>query len=284
MIPNTGSLVLQRRLRIAEVIRREGSMRVEALGALLGVSVVTVRADLAYLDAQGLVLRGPGHARPLPDEVPAAPDALPPAWSLLPLLRAARQEVEDDSTLLLGPGTLLPRLLPLLADAHGLSLVLCGLDAVPLARSCLDAPLHLLGGEIGPDGRIAGPKAQHGLALHDIDLLLVEARAVRGGSLLLAPGDSEALLLAACARARRVVALVSRQDAEVTGAAPRLPLSLADLVLLPGPPGSGARQALQQAGFAAATGTGAVAGFARTDPHDTADRHSRKERPHASTG
>ena len=44
MIPNPGSLVLQRRLRIAEVIRRQGSMRVEALSEMLGVSAVTVRA------------------------------------------------------------------------------------------------------------------------------------------------------------------------------------------------------------------------------------------------
>ncbi len=278
MIPNTGSLVLQRRLRIADIIRGQGSMRVDALGEMLGVSAVTVRSDLAYLEAQGLVLRGAGHARALPDENPPCPDPPPPAWSLLPLLRAARREVENEITVLLGPGAVLLRLLPLLADAHGLALVLCALDAVPLARSCLDAPLHLLGGEIGPDGRIGGPKASHGLALHDIDLLLVEARGIRGGSLLLGPGDSEALLLAAGGRARRVVALVCERDTETAGAAPRLPLSLADLVLLSGPPRSGARQALQQAGFAAAPATDSVAAFRRND------RHSRRDLSHAHAG
>lgn len=71
--------VLQRRLRVAETIRRRGSMRVEALSEMLGVSAVTVRADLSYLEAQGLVLRGAGQARALPDDHPLPHDPPPPA-------------------------------------------------------------------------------------------------------------------------------------------------------------------------------------------------------------
>ncbi len=276
-----GNLVLQRRLRIAEIIQGQGSVRVDALGEMLSVSAVTVRSDLAYLKAQGLVLRGAGHATALPDEKPLRPDPLPPAWSLLPLLQAARRQVANETTVLLGPGAILLRLLPLLVDAHGLALILCALDAVPLARSCLDAPLHLLCGEIGPDSRIGEPKASHGLVLHDVDLLLVEARGIRGRSLLLAPSDSEALLLAASGHARRVVVLVCERDATTAGGMPRLPrlpLSLANLVLLCRPPGSGARQALQQAGFAAGPATDPVPAFRRDD------RHSRRNPSHAHAG
>ncbi len=281
MIPNAGNPVLQRRLQIAEIIQEQGSVRVDALGEMLSVLAVTVRSDLAYLEAQGLVLRGAGHASTLPDEKPLRPDPLPPAWNLLPLLQAARRQVANETTVLLGPGAILLRLLPLLVDTHSLTLILCALDAVPLARRCLDAPLHLLGGEIGPDGRIGGPMATHGLALHDVDLLLVEARSIRGLSLLLAPGDSEAVLLAAGVlavggRARRVVVLVCECDAATVGASPRLPL--ANLLLLSRPPGSGARQALQQAGFTAGPATDPVPAFRRDD------RHSRRNPSHAHAG
>ena len=198
--------------------------------------------------------------------------------SLLPLLQAARRQVENETTVLLALGLVLMRLLPLLADAHSLVLILCALDAVPLALGCLDAPLHLLGGEIGPDGRIAGLKAPHGLALHDVDLLLVEVQAVYDTSLLLALGDSEGHLHAAAARARGVVALSYGRTLKTAGLRPRLPLWMVDRVLLSGRPAFETRRALQEAGFQAAPDSDPVPGFIRQA------RRNSEDATYASTG
>jgi DeoR/GlpR family transcriptional regulator of sugar metabolism len=250
MIPNAGSLVLQRRLKIADWIRRHGTMRVEALSEALGVSVVTVRSDLAYLEAQGMVLRGAGHARAVPGGDDPAP-AMPAVAAVLPMLRSARRLIQDDQTILLGAGSASLRLLPLLADADGMRLILTALDAVPVARGCLDATLHLLGGEIGLHGGLSGPQSLHALTLHTIDLFIVEARTLRGDALVLAGGETEVFSAAAARQAKRTLALITGRETLAAGGLPRLPLAAVDSVLLVAPPGPETRQALRDAGFVA---------------------------------
>lgn len=52
-MPRKSSNLLKRRLKIAEIVRKQGEIRVESLCEQLGVSGVTIRGDLAYLEQQG---------------------------------------------------------------------------------------------------------------------------------------------------------------------------------------------------------------------------------------
>ena len=148
------SAVLQRRLKIAEWIRQHGQMRVDELSAALAVSEVTIRSDLTYLEEQGLILRRFGKAvaaQAMPPRERAPASLLTKALTL-PMLRLASALVEPDQTVLIGPAALPGQIIPLLAELPGLSVVLSTLEAVPLARACLDGRVHVLGGELAPGG------------------------------------------------------------------------------------------------------------------------------------
>ena len=58
-----GNSSLKRRLQIVELARKTDEVRVEALSVLFGVSTVTIRNDLHYLEQQGYVVRAFGKAR-----------------------------------------------------------------------------------------------------------------------------------------------------------------------------------------------------------------------------
>lgn len=61
-MPQTQTNALKRRLRIAERVRQEGEVKVDALAEWLDVTVVTVRSDLNYLEEQGELIRSFGGA------------------------------------------------------------------------------------------------------------------------------------------------------------------------------------------------------------------------------
>ena len=57
-----GNSSLKRRLQIVELARKTDEVRVEALSVLFGVSTVTIRNDLAFLEKQGVAVRAYGGA------------------------------------------------------------------------------------------------------------------------------------------------------------------------------------------------------------------------------
>lgn len=62
MARNTARLVDERRTRALQLLQERGAVAVAELGGLFGVSEVTVRSDLAYLEKRGLILRTHGGA------------------------------------------------------------------------------------------------------------------------------------------------------------------------------------------------------------------------------
>src|SRR5215470_11855256 len=62
MQADSGS-TLKRRLAIVDLVRKDGEARVDDLSARLGVSSVTIRSDLNYLEGQGYVVRAFGKAK-----------------------------------------------------------------------------------------------------------------------------------------------------------------------------------------------------------------------------
>ncbi len=62
MAKNDGWLATERRTRALQMVQERGTVAVAELSGLFGVSDVTVRTDLAYLEKRGLVLRTHGGA------------------------------------------------------------------------------------------------------------------------------------------------------------------------------------------------------------------------------
>lgn len=247
------SAVLQRRLKIADWIRQYGQMRVDELSTALRVSEVTIRGDLTYLEEQGLIVRSFGKAIAAKTSTPRDRPASAPLTKalLVPMLRRAQALIEPDQTVLVGPGPLATQVIPWLADIPGLSVVLTSLEAVPLARACLDARIHLLGGEIAPEtGAIESTNAQRMLDWHAIGWSIFEADALSAdAALLMATKPVERLADAATRRSARSIVLVGNPALSLERRTAQLPLASITDVILPGPPSSRLRDILIGGGF-----------------------------------
>lgn len=266
MVLGTRSGTLQRRLKIADWIRRQGEMRVEELSAALGVSEVTIRSDLTYLAEQGLVLRSFGKA--MAAEV-SPPRSSEPVRKLsraaaAPMMQLARQLIEPEQTLLICSGDLPPQVLPLLVETAGLTILLSSIDAALLAQRCLDCDIHLLGGRIGADGvSLEGPLATQGLQTQLFQTVVVEATAVGNeGNLVMPTRAAEQFCDQALRRARRRIVLVASADLSLDAKLYQVPLEEVDHLIFPSVPDAGCQRALASAGFKPSSQAGsAVAHF-----------------------
>lgn len=216
---DTGNSSLKRRLQIVDLVRKEGEVRVEALSESLGVSTVTIRADLTYLEQQGYVVRAFGKAR----YNPALRNANTPAQEVdtanRPLQEAqvaqsALRWIDDGLSVFFGAGTLVHRVLPQLVAKTGLTLTLHELSMVATARQFMSCEIHVTGGVLRDDEPgLVGPGAEQGVQSHPIDLCVIEASAIDTQGRILCRHAGAARLYAAAARhAKRTIALASSPD------------------------------------------------------------------------
>ncbi|MGC9268569.1 DeoR family transcriptional regulator [Acidiphilium sp.] len=273
------SAVLQRRLKIADWIRQHGQMRVDELSAALMVSEVTIRSDLTYLEDQGLIVRSFGKAiaaKSITKRDRPAGAALTKAM-IVPMLRRAQSLIAPDQTVLIGPGALAPQIIPWLADIQGIAVVLTNVEAIPLARTCLDARIYCLGGEIDTDGStFNGSNALRSLEHYPLAWAVLDADAISAdAAFLLASKPIERLTEASVRRAGRSVMLVGNPALSLERRPAQIPLPAVTDIILPGPPSNRARDILITAGFRPIDAdAGSEAHFSnhpRTTPHPTSD-------------
>lgn len=274
MTVGTKSAVLQRRLKIADWIRQHGQMRVDELSAALLVSEVTIRGDLTYLEEQGLIVRSFGKAIAAKSTTPRDRPVSAPLTKalLLPMLRRAQALIEPDQTVLIGPGALATQVIPWLADIPGVAVLLTNVDAIPLARTCLDARIYLLGGEIGTeDGMLEGSNAFRTLDHYPLGWAVLDADALSAdASLLLSSKTAERVCAAAINRAARSVILIGNPALSLERRTAQLPLTSVSDVILPAPPSNRARDILIAAGFRPTeVDAGGVAHFSSYPSHAT---------------
>jgi len=245
------SVVLQRRLKIADWIRKNGVMRVDVLCETLGVSAVTIRSDLAYLEVQGMIVRSSGKARPATVLASSAASIAGLTRSAVrPMVGLAVTLLDDEKTILIGPGTLTAQLITRLPARPDLSVVVTSLNALSMARENLDGPIYLLGGQLGADGAsLDGPQAVHALAYHAIEVFFVQGQAITHDALLLAPGSSEPFYRAGLRQARQTIAILNSNGSSPVDNLPRLPLAGVDHVILPPAVHQDTTRMLSQAGF-----------------------------------
>ncbi len=247
------SAVLQRRLKIADWIRQYGQMRVDELSTALKVSEVTIRGDLTYLEEQGLIVRSFGKAIAAKSGAPRDRPAGAPLTKaqLVPMLRRAQALIGPDQTVLIGPGPLATQAIPWLAEIPGVSVVLTSTEAIPLARTCLDARIYLLGGEITAEsGMIEGAGALRMLDHFALGWSILEADALSADSaLLVAAKPAERLAEAAIRRSTRSIVLIGNPALSLERRTAQLGLTGISDLILPGMPSNRLRDILLGAGF-----------------------------------
>lgn len=153
-MPKTSSSLLKRRLEIAEIVRKQGEIKVDDLSEQLGVSGVTIRSDLNYLEQQGYLKRSFGGA------IYTAPQVLPQTSSEMPIrvkrditieLEIARQcsrLIQDRDTLFIGYGSLTRKIIPLLASLKKLRVIVNDLNHAILADDFIDGEIIIAGSDL----------------------------------------------------------------------------------------------------------------------------------------
>lgn len=156
-------ITAQRRTLIAEIVREDGAASIGALADRLGVSPVTVRRDLDFLDSLGLVQRSRGGAT-----VGGATEAETPYVDKLGTASAEKEAigrlaaglVRDGDVVAVGPGTTTEAFARALVGRSGLTIVT---NSLLVAGMFVDSPSHqviLTGGELrGPIRAVVGDAA-----------------------------------------------------------------------------------------------------------------------------
>ena len=117
-MPRKSSNLLKRRLKLQKLLP-PGEIKVDDLSAQLGVSGVTIRGDLSYLEQQGYLKRSFGGAIATP--LSSEPEAIQPIAPLslaqqMEIARHCARLIRDRDTLFLGHGTICRKIIPLLSE------------------------------------------------------------------------------------------------------------------------------------------------------------------------
>lgn len=224
-VPKSSSSLLKRRLDIAEIVRKHGEIKVDDLSAQLGVSGVTIRNDLNYLEQQGYLKRSFGGAI-----YTAQPEGLLPVSEPRPLspvnsrveLELARQcarLVKDRDTLFLGQGDLLRKTLPFLADHKSLRVIVNDLSHAWIADDFIDGDVVVAGGVFKREAQaLSGELVLHTLRQFDITCSLLVVDSINPEGELCVQGEALAdIYRAVIAQSERCIVVVARRSAAEHG-------------------------------------------------------------------
>ena len=184
-MPRKSSNLLKRRLKIAELVGEQGEIKVEDLSALLGVSGVTIRGDLSYLEQQGYLKRSFGGAIATPayhtvsdtDEspLPVTGKTLTLAQQL-EIARHCARTIAPLQTVFLGEGSIIRRVIPFLSEINGLTLIVNDLHHALLAGQYIEGEIIVAGDELmAPLSLRAGKSLEECLSRYNVDHFIFEA-------------------------------------------------------------------------------------------------------------
>lgn len=211
--------LLKRRLDIAEIVRKNGEIKVDDLAEMLAVSGVTIRNDLNYLEQQGYLKRSFGGAiyTAQPANMAVAPQASGSEaldkTSELELARHVARLIVDEDRLFLGAGSVLRKAIPFMADHRDLRLMVNDLGHVASARDYIDGDIALVGGTVDESGqRLEGDVARRSLQQFQpsCGVLMID-HISDDGTLNVASESTSALLQEAFRQRARCIIVIARR-------------------------------------------------------------------------
>lgn len=168
----------QRRRSILERLEAQGEVSVEALAAQFETSEVTIRKDLAALEANGLLLRRYGGAVPVPKEMIADPVESRTSPRKKAIARRAADLIPDYNRIIIDSGsTTTAALLPELQRKQGLVVMTNSLSIANALRELENEPTILMtGGTWDPKSEgFQGQLAEQVLRSYNFDQFFIGA-------------------------------------------------------------------------------------------------------------
>jgi len=161
-------LAAERRRAIADLIRRQSTVRLQELSAMLQASDSTIRRDLEYLEQQGLLERTYGGAVIAPATGAGATQeiaGLSPEENRIGF--AAAEMVAEGDTVFVGAGSLPLAVAHHIARKRDVTVITNALDVATHLAQVSNLPVILTGGQVERHGgALVGHVAE--LALHEL--------------------------------------------------------------------------------------------------------------------
>lgn len=166
----------QRRHAILALLTTQGEVTVEALARHFQTSEVTVRKDLAALEASGLLLRRYGGAVPVPQEMIAEASQKVSVHKLA-IAKAAVALIKEHARIIIDSGSTTAAMIPQLGKQPGLVVMTNSLHVATAIRELEPEPVLLMtGGTWDPHSEsFQGQVAEQVLRSYDFDQLFIGA-------------------------------------------------------------------------------------------------------------
>ena len=167
----------QRRRAILEQLEKAGEVSVEALAHSHSTSEVTIRKDLAELEANGLLLRRYGGAIPMPQEIVGDSNEDKVSKRKLALAKTAAGLIRDHNRIIIDSGSTTGAMLPELSYKQGLVVMTNSLNVANALRELENEPTLLMTGGTWDSRSEAfqGQLAEQVLRAYDFDQLFIGA-------------------------------------------------------------------------------------------------------------
>jgi DeoR family transcriptional regulator of aga operon len=175
-----GLLVAERRHRIVELLREHGKVTVEALAARFATSAVTIRTDLAALEADGALERTHGGAllRREDDDQPITVKQTLHHAEKVRIAKVAAGLIQDGETIILDSGTTTAEIAKQIRklEVHSINVITNALNIASLLAEVPAVRLIMPGGILRPESNsLSGHMAEAALANLQADRLFLGA-------------------------------------------------------------------------------------------------------------
>ncbi|MFL0803632.1 MAG: DeoR family transcriptional regulator [Agarilytica sp.] len=167
----------RRRGEIVSLLGAQGELTVDFLAGHFEISEVTIRKDLAELEANGLLLRRHGGAIPLPSELVAERNDSESQQAKSDIAKVAVTLIKDHNRIIIDSGNTTSEIIPLLQNKFGLVVMTNALDVANRLRELENEPTLLMTGGTW-DARsesFQGQLAEQMLKQYDFDQLFIGA-------------------------------------------------------------------------------------------------------------
>lgn len=166
----------QRRRKILDHLNKQGETSVEELAREYDTSEVTIRKDLAALEADGLVLRRFGGAVPMPKDAPEL-NTEKVSNRKIAIAKLAAQLIKDHDRIVVDSGSTTGALLPELSQKQGLVVMTNSLHVAQDLLELEREPTVLMTGGTWDtqSGSFQGAMAEHMLQAYNFDIAFVGA-------------------------------------------------------------------------------------------------------------
>ncbi|MCD6121807.1 MAG: DeoR/GlpR transcriptional regulator [Spirochaetales bacterium] len=203
----------QRRMKIIDLLKEEGSARVKYLSNLLSVSEPTIRQDLERLEEEGLIIRehGGAYLKSLPEQVRSLTLQHTENMDKKKLIgHKAVEFIDNESSIILDSGTTVTEIAKNLDNKQNLRIITNSLNIALLLGANYSFDVMVTGGDFKPPTlSLTGEKAASFFDHLHVDKLFLAAGGISPAEGITYPGFNDIAVKKAMVKSATEVYLVA---------------------------------------------------------------------------